>query len=412
MTTVLVVDDQKRARELLSAELEEAGFTVVAAADGEAGWERFCQSEPGVVVTDMSMPRCDGIELLRRIRSRSDVPVIVFSGHGSVESAAEAFKAGADDFVNSLDLEIDALVGLVGDALHTKHAPPSGAELEKRLVGDSEAITRVRWQLNGLAPLSTSVLVSGEPGTGRSTAIRAMHELGATSSGHLQRVNAIAFVPADFPKSASIGGVHLVDVEQLTPEAQRFWADRLARNETSGLASPTRVFASTSAELSSLVRSGAFDPRLGHSLLRFEVAMPPLRDRTSDVPLISKALLQKIGTAVGRTRIQLSPAALKHLETCRFPENLRQLERLLERAVAYSHGKVIRRQTLEELMSDLEKSIASMREERQLIERERLLRALRDAGGNITHAAEILGKSRAAVYRLIEKHHIPLSRRN
>ena len=100
MTTVLVVDDQKRPRELLSVELEDAGFTVLTAADGEEGWERFCGSEAAVVVTDMSMPRCDGIELLRRIRSRSDVPVIVFSGHGSVESAAEAFKAGADDFVN------------------------------------------------------------------------------------------------------------------------------------------------------------------------------------------------------------------------------------------------------------------------------------------------------------------------
>ena len=99
MTTVLVVDDQQRPRELLCSELEDAGFTILAAADGEEGWQRFCESETSVVVTDMSMPRCDGIELLRRIRSRSDVPVIVFSGHGSVESAAEAFKAGADDFI-------------------------------------------------------------------------------------------------------------------------------------------------------------------------------------------------------------------------------------------------------------------------------------------------------------------------
>lgn len=298
------------------------------------------------------------------------------------------------------------------DAVHTRHTPPSGAELEKRLVGDSEAITRVRWRLNGLAPLSTAVLVSGEPGTGRSTAIRALHELGATSGGPLQVASAITFLPAEFPINESIGGVHLVDVEQLTPDAQRFWADRLARSETPGLPSPTRIFASTSVDLSSLVRNGAFDPRLGHSLLRFEVKMPPLRDRATDVPLIAKALLQKIGAAVGRTRIQLSPAALKYLETCRFSGNLRQVERLLERAVAYSHGRVVRRQTLQELMADFEKSIASMREERQLIERESLIRALREAGGNITHAAEILGKSRPAVYRLIDKFDIPFSRRH
>ena len=106
MATILVVDDQPRARDLLGAELEDAGFDVLTAEDGDAGWETFCRQDPAVVITDMSMPRCDGIELLRRIRSRSDVPVIVFSGHGSVQSAADAFKAGADDFVNSLDLEI------------------------------------------------------------------------------------------------------------------------------------------------------------------------------------------------------------------------------------------------------------------------------------------------------------------
>jgi len=151
---------------------------------------------------------------------------------------------------------------------------------------------------------------------------------------------------------------------------------------------------------------------LGNALLRFEVVMPPLRDRPTDVPDISKSLLRKIGAAVGRKGMQLSPAALKYLEARRFPENFSQLERLLERAVAYSRGRVIRRQTLQELMADLEKSVASMREERQLIERERLLQALREAGGNITHAADILGKSRAAVYRLIEKHDIPLARRS
>jgi DNA-binding NtrC family response regulator len=359
----------------------------------------------------MSMPRCDGIQLLRRIRSRSDVPVIVFSGHGSVESAADAFKAGADDFVNSLDIEIDDLVGLVRDAANTSHAPPSDVEIERRLVGDSPAIARVRWQLNGLAPLFTPVIVAGEPGTGRSTAIRALHELGVTSSGKLQRIDASTFVPADFPQNGSIGGIHLVDVEHLTSESQNYWKNRLVRDETSSLRNHLRIFASTSARLPALIQAGAFDPRLGRALLRFEVEMPPLRERSGDVPQISQVLLKKLGVAVGRERIQLSPAALKYLESCRFPDNLRQLERLLERAIAYSLGKVIRRQTLQELMADLEKTVASMREERQRFERDRLLEALRQAGGNITQTAEILEKSRSAVYRLITKHDIPLSRR-
>jgi DNA-binding NtrC family response regulator len=411
MTTVLVVDDQQRARDLLGSELSDAGFTVLTATDGEEGWKTFCRGGANVVVTDMSMPRCDGIELLRRIRSRSDVPVIVFSGHGSIESAAEAFKAGADDFVNSLDIEIDDLVSMVRDAANTSHAPPSNTDLEKRLLGESEAIARVRWQLNGLAPLRTPVIVSGEPGTGRSTAIRAMHELGATSSGPLHRIDASAFVPAEFPESPATAGIHLVDVEHLTPQAQQYWKNRLVRDETSGLRSPLRIFASSSAQLPEWIEAGAFDARLGKALLRFEVEMPRLRDRQGDVPLIAKAMLKKLAAAVGRERIQLSPAALKYLESCRLPENLHQLERLLERGVAYSLGKVIRKQTLEELMADLEKTVESMRQERMLHERDKLLDALRQAGGNITKTAQSLEKSRAAVYRLMAKHDIPLARR-
>jgi len=411
MTTVLVVDDQQRARDLLAMELSEAGFQVITAADGEEGWQTFCERPPDVVVTDMAMPRCDGIELLRRIRTRSDVPVIVFSGHGSVESAADAFKAGADDFVNSLDVDIDDLVGLVHDAANSSELPPSDIELESRLVGESPAIARVRWQLNGLAPLLSPVIVSGEPGTGRSTAIRALHELGATSAGPLQRIDAGGFAPADFPSNGAIGGVHLVDVEHLTPDAQVYWRNRLVRDESSSLTNHLRIFASTSAQLPELIQAGAFDPRLGQALLRFEVQMPLLRERKGDVPLIAEALLKKLGAAVGRERIQLSPAALKYLASCRFPDNLRQLERLLERAVAYSLGKIVRRQTLRELMADLERTVASMREERQRLERDRLLDALRQSGGNITETAELLDKSRSAVYRLINKHDIPLSRR-
>jgi two-component system response regulator GlrR len=111
-----------------------------------------------------------------------------------------------------------------------------------------------------------------------------------------------------------------------------------------------------------------------------------------------------------RGPVELSPAALKHLRAGTFPENIGQLERLLERAAAYSSGRVIRQQTLRDVRVDLDDSIASMRQERQLLEREELLRALRETGGNITHAALRLGRSRTAVYRLIQKHGIPLTR--
>ena len=236
-----------------------------------------------------------------------------------------------------------------------------------------------------------------------------MHELGSTASGRLRRIRASSFVPADFADPGTIGAVHLEDVEQLSPDSQRYWSNRLAREEKSSLPSTLRLFASTATHLGTLVRAGKFDARLGKALLRFEVQMPPLRERSSDVPKIATALLDRIGRSVGRPRVQLSPAALAYLETARFPDNIRHLERLLERAVAYSLNKVIRRQTLQDLMAELESSVAGMREERQLLERERLIEALQETGGNITQTAEILEKSRAAIYRLITKHEIPLS---
>jgi two-component system response regulator PilR (NtrC family) len=313
--------------------------------------------------------------------------------------------------VSSADVEIEELVGLVRDAAGGTPPPPNGADLERRLAGQSEAISRVRWQLGGLAPLFTPVLVTGEPGTGRTTAIRALHELGATAVGALQRVEADGFVPAAFPESGAIVGVHVADVEKLSPNAQAYWARRLARDETSRLPKATRLFASTSAPLEALVRDGAFEPSLGRALLRFEVKMPPLRERREDVPDVARALLGRIGESVGRPRMQLSPAALSYLEECRFSGNVRELERLLERAVAYSLGRAIRRRTLQELMAGFEDTVAGMREEQQKVERERLLATLRETGGNITRTAEALGRSRAAVYRLIEKHDIRLARR-
>jgi len=411
MTTVLVVDDQEHARRLLGDELREAGFSIEQASDGEEGWERFCRAGPDIVVTDMAMPRCDGIELLRRIRSRSDAPVIVFSGHGSIQSAAEAFKAGADEFVDSLDVDIDELVALVRQSAQRERKPPSSSTIEERIVGDSSAISRIRWQVAGLAPLSTPVLVSGEPGTGRSLVVETLHELGATASGTLRHFESESFTPADFADPGSIGAVHLRNVEALPTDAQRYWAHRLARDEKSSLAPTLRLLASSATPLGTLVETGRFDRNLARALLRFQVEMPPLRERPGDVPAIARALLDRIGRSVGRERIQLSPAALEFLERCRLPENIGQLERLLERGVAYTLGRVIRRDTLAGLLAELERTIAGMREEYQLHERDQLLHTLKQTGGNITHTAEILEKSRAAVYRLLAKYDIPLARR-
>lgn len=404
---VLVVDDQPNPRRLLCMELVEAGFEVLEAENGEEGWETFCNEAPDAVVTDMAMPRCDGLELLRRIRTRSDVPVIVFSGYGSVESAADAFKAGADDFVSSLDLENEDLVDRLRRTLGPASDSEEGGELEHRLVGPSAAMSRVRSQIEGLAPLSTPVLVSGEPGTGRSTAIRALHELGSTNPGALLQIDAKTFEPPiaanDLPAA-----VHIEGVEWLSPAAQEYFAGLLAAAEADPSRQSVRVMASTTLPV--LPHADHFSPKLAKRLSRFHLDIPPLRYRTEDVPEIAGTLVERIGVSVGRSMMRLSPASIETLQAARLPGNVEQLAHVLERAMAFTRGRVIRKQTLQEAMHDGENSLASIRQQKEAAEHQRLLEAINETGANISQTAELLGKSRAAVYRMIHKYGIPLSR--
>jgi DNA-binding NtrC family response regulator len=404
--TVLVVDDQARARRALAAELEDAGFQVLEAGDGEEAWDCFQNERPDLVITDMVMPRADGLELLSRVRSRSETPVLIFTAYGSVESAVSALKGGAQEFVVSPDVEVEDLVEFVRSALAHRETSDRGRELELRLVGSGRSISRVRERIAGLAPLRTPVLVTGEPGSGRSTVVKALHELGSSSGTALSCIDTVSFRPAHtIPNS---GAVHLDGLDRLTPEAQAHWAVLIESFENSQKA--PRVFASTSAPIAAAAARGHFDQDLAAQLLRFEVTIPPLRRRSEDIPAIARALVQRIGAAVGRPKIRLSTPALDFLSHLRWPENVRQLERALERAIAYSRGPQIQRRILEDVLSELEQSLASIREQHTDLERRSLIDTINQTGGNITQTAAILGKSRSAIYRLIAKHGIPLER--
>jgi DNA-binding NtrC family response regulator len=186
---ILVVDDQESTRQLLAGELEGAGYAVVEAEDGVEGWARFCSSEPDLVITDLSMPRCDGHDLLCRIRGHSSVPVIMISANASLEQAVRALKAGASDFVSTERSNLTDLIGRAGRVVEERHVDASDGELERRLAGSSDAIVRVRARIDGLAPLPHPVLVLGEAGTGRHTVVRALHELGVSSDGPLVRLD-------------------------------------------------------------------------------------------------------------------------------------------------------------------------------------------------------------------------------
>ena len=169
------------------------------------------------------------------------------------------------------------------------------------------------------------------------------------------------------------------------------------------------MFATGTESLRSLARLGRFDAELAAQLARFELRVPPLAERLGDLPEIAQALAARVGAGLGRAGARLSTEAVTHLSGEMRPGSLRQLERLIERAVAFSPNRVLDRATLRALHEESTLSVEGLRRQRAVSERESLIEALEATGGNITQVAERLGKSRPTVYRLIEKHRIPLA---
>jgi DNA-binding NtrC family response regulator len=400
--TVLVVDDRPTLRRALASELDDAGFRVVEAEDGGQAWDRFRAQPPDLVITDLVMPRAGGLELLARIRSESPIPVIVFTAQADVETAVEAMKRGADDFVSSAD-GIDALVALAR-RFASRGERSSRSRIAERLVGDSASMQRLRDRLEGLVALGEPVLLAGEPGTGRSTAARLLHDLGPASSAPFVEVDGAGAFPATLPLR---GTIYLRDVGRVPPAAQPRWEEVARRARADG----PRVVASATPALALRVRSGEFHAGLGRSLLRFEVLFPPLRDRPEDIPRVANFLLAGIARELSRPDVTLRPDALARLRGEPWPGNANELEEVLSRLVAFATAREIHRHDVEEVLAECRPSLAALRERAAVAERERLVSALEQCGGNVTRTAERLGRSRAAIYRLVDKHGVSIRRR-
>ena len=406
-SNVLVVDDRRSSRRALAAELEDAGFEVIEAEDGSHGWSRFCARTPDLVITDMVMPNSDGIELLSRIRARSEVPVVVFTAHGSIEAAVTALKGGADEFVASADMEAEELVGLASRLLEAAAPADLSSRIAERILGESPAIQRVRERIAGLARLAEPVSIFGEPGTGRDTIARALHDFGVTRGGEFLRVESKGRAATGrLPESAT---VYLDNLDSFCLDAQRYWFERLSAGDR--IQSPQmRVLASVSRPVALALDERRIDPDLAGWFLRFEVSLPPLRERPMDIPILADALARRLAKSLGRPDARLAPEVTRRLRQEHWPGNVKELAGILEKLIAFSPSKEIRLGELVEVLAEAKESVASIRERQGLIERQTLIEALRSTGGNVTRAAERLGRSRAAVYRLAEKHGLPLRR--
>ncbi|MCB1959095.1 MAG: sigma-54-dependent Fis family transcriptional regulator [Rhodocyclaceae bacterium] len=426
---VLVIDDEEDIRELLEMTLIRMGLgadSVGTVAEARALLEK---NSYRLCLTDMRLPDGDGLELVRYINEHcADLPVAVITAYGSMENAVVALKAGAFDYL-AKPVSLEQLRALVKSVFRL---PGGEAEGEKDasafLIGESNAMGQVRQLIGKLARSQAPVYISGESGSGKERAARAVHGLGPRAQGQFVAVNcgAIpenlmeseffgyrkgAFTGADsdhdgFFQAADGGTLFLDEVADLPLSMQvkllRVIQEKRVRRigETDERAVDVRIVSATHQNLRNLVEAGAFRQDLFYRLNVIELKMPALRERREDIPMLAEALLARLAGQSGVALPRLSTQAAEALSGYGFPGNVRELENTLERALALSGGEIIHVEDLAlEPILGQEPPTANSREEATRsglqdyldgLERQAIVDALEQTEGNRTAAARLL----------------------
>jgi two-component system response regulator PilR (NtrC family) len=436
-TTVLVVDDEADIRELLELTLLRMGLGVECAGSVARATELLKTHGFDLCLTDMRLPDGDGLELVRFISANcTDLPVAVITAHGSTENAVAALKAGAFDYV-SKPLSLEQLRTLVKSALNlpakpaAKPAPGGGFGL----LGESPSIQQVRAMIDKLARSQAPIYITGESGSGKELAARLVHAGGARRDRPFVPVNcgAIpenlmeseffgyrkgAFTGAEtdregFFHAANGGTLFLDEVADLPLAMQvkllRAIQEKRVRKVGATTEDPVdvRIICATHQNLAALVESGKFRQDLYYRLAVIELRMPPLRECREDIPLLADAILARLGEDGGAPKPRLAKAALDALLAYDFPGNARELENVLERAIALSGTAEIQPDDLQLAPpAAVEEPRAPnakwpLQEYLDRLEREAILEALDKTRFNRTAAAKLLGITfRALRYRM------------
>jgi DNA-binding NtrC family response regulator len=371
--------------------LEREGFVVDEAEDGLTGWNTVRRRPPDLILSNLGARGLGGIELLKRIRTTSDLPVILFSEAPDVPATVEATRLGAQDVLlvpPDLERLIERACSLV-----TRAAPRTLSHLERQIVGKSAHMQRVRERVLALSSLRVPVLICGEPGTGRGHLVRTLHAIGDNCNDQLHIV-----CDSESPSArghTENGIFYLHDIHGLTRAAQAYWLDRLdACRRGKG---PLRIYASTSEDLHALSRSGEFDSTLAARISRFAIELPPLRERIEDLAALSRALVEKAAVEMGRSQVRLTPPAIAALRCCAWPENLRGLQSTIEKLVAFAQKGRVTREDVHDVLNEGSTSVASLRLKTREQQRQELVSLLEESGGNLAEAARRINMSRGAV---------------
>ena len=433
----LVVDDEPAIRELLELTLTRMGVDCVLAADISEAQTALRSHPPDLCLTDMRLPDGDGLDLVGYIQQHApQVPVAVITAHGNVESAVQALKKGAFDFV-SKPVDLTALRSLVSTALKLRERRQIEGRGGARLLGHSPAIEQVRAMVAKVARSQAPVHISGESGTGKELVARLIHESGARADGPFVAVNCGA-IPNELMESeffghkkgsftgavadkdglfqAAQGGTLFLDEVAELPLHMQVKLLRViqekairavgAQRET---AVDVRILSATHRNLNELVRGGKFREDLYYRINVIELRVPPLRERPEDIALLAEHILGRLA-APGRKPAKLAADGAALLQSHSFPGNVRELENILERATTLAEGELIH-------AADIQLQAPTEDEEHEPttapptgqplgkhldeVEKEAIRKALEQARYNKTAAAKLLGMSfRQLRYRI------------
>ena len=453
MSCVLLVDDEPGVLFTLSELLLERGHKVITAKNGVEALTKLEEAE--TVLTDLSMPKMDGLELMTQIAARDpSLPVILLTAHGSEKVAVAAMKQGAYDYLTK-PFDIDEVAVVIERALEARKLRVDNQRLTaeqtlgRRIVGDSRPMRRLLEATSRVASRDVTVLVRGETGTGKEFVAELLHAQSRRATKPLVRFNCAALPPelADaelfghvrgaftgatatrpgFFSQANGGTLILDEIGELPPSIQAKLLRALQEGEIQPVGSgriekvDVRVVASTNRDLAADVKTGAFREDLYYRIAVVELVVPPLRDHKEDIPALAEEFARRYGERFGLGHVTLEPALIDALVHHEWPGNVRQLENTLARLAALSSGGVIGLadfQAAESSTNQLPvqhesdqtdpppdaRNGPSLKEQVEAFERGLVARALDSTGGNQSEAARRLGVSRVTLIDKMKKY--------
>jgi two-component system nitrogen regulation response regulator NtrX len=441
---ILVVDDEESIRRTLSAVLRDEGYPVILAREGDEALAKAAQEQPDLVLLDIAMPGKDGIEVLGRLKEEMPgLPVIMMSGHGTIETAVKATKLGAWDFVEK-PLSIDKILVAIRNATEHHQLTEVNRILRDQIdahwqiVGDSEPMRKLKAQIETVAPTNASVLITGENGTGKELVARAIHALSLRADKPFVEVNCAA-IPEELIESelfghekgaftgalaqkrgkfdmAHQGTIFLDEIADMSLKTQakvlRILQERTFERVggVKRVEVDVRVLAATNKTLEEEIARGTFREDLFYRLNVVPLRVPALRDRREDIALLAEHFLKLSVDEASRGPKQLDKAVLQAFQEYSWPGNVRELRNIMERLVLLTPGPRVSLEDLPEEFFRTERRAAaipsdvdSLAEARARFEREFISQKLAENGGNISRTAEKLGMARESLSRKIKQ---------